>query len=81
MNCKTKRKSWRRLAAALLAALCLLTGSGAVLAAQAAGETATPESAASPEKSASHPRNRRPRRPVQLYGAGCRLRSPGQRQS
>ena len=55
MNCKTKRKSWRRLAAALLAVLCLLTGSGAVLAAQAAGETATPESAASPEKSASTP--------------------------
>ena len=60
MNCKTKRKSWRRLAAALLAALCLLTGSGAVLAAQAAGETATPESAASPEKSASTPENAAP---------------------
>ena len=55
MNCKTKRKSWRRLAAALLAALCLLTGSGAALAAQAAGETTTPESAASPERSASTP--------------------------
>ena len=60
MNCKTKRKSWRRLAAALLAALCLLTGSGAVLAAQAAGETATPESAASPERSASTPENAAP---------------------
>lgn len=60
MNCKTKRKSWRRLAAALLAALCLLTGSGAVLAAQAAGETATPESAASPEKSASTPETAAP---------------------
>ena len=60
MNCKTKRKSWRRLAAALLAVLCLLTGSGAVLAAQAAGETATPESAASPEKSASTPENAAP---------------------
>lgn len=41
MNCKIKRKSWRRLAAALLAGLCLLTGSGAALAAQAAGVTAT----------------------------------------
>ena len=60
MNCKTKRKSWRRLGAALLAVLCLLTGSGAVLAAQAAGETATPESAASPEKSASTPENAAP---------------------
>ena len=37
MNCKIKRKSWRRLAASLLAGLCLLTGSGAALAAQAAG--------------------------------------------
>ena len=55
MNCKTKRKSWRRLGAALLAALCLLTGSGAALAAKAAGETTTPESAASPERSASTP--------------------------
>ena len=60
MNCKTKRKSWRRLAAALLVALCLLTGSGAVLAAQAAGETATPESAASPERSASTPESAAP---------------------
>lgn len=60
MNCKIKRKSWRRLAASLLAVLCLLTGSGAVLAAQAAGETATPESAASPEKSASTPENAAP---------------------
>ena len=41
MNCKIKRKSWRRLAAALLAGLCLLTGSGAALAAQAVGEAAT----------------------------------------
>ena len=41
MNCKIKRKSWRRLAAALLAGLCLLAGSGAALAAQAASETAT----------------------------------------
>lgn len=41
MNCKIKRKSWRRLAASLLAGLCLLTGSGAALAAQAAGEAAT----------------------------------------
>mgnify|MGYP005755031553 CR=1 FL=1 len=40
MNCKIKRKSWRRLAAALLAGLCLLTGSGAALAAQAVGEAA-----------------------------------------
>ena len=45
MNCKIKRKSWRRLAAALLAGLCLLTGSGAALAAQAAGAAATPETA------------------------------------
>ena len=56
MNCKIKRKSWRRLAASLLAGLCLLTGSGAALAAQAAGAavtqatsgdatTATPETA------------------------------------
>lgn len=56
MNCKIKRKSWRRMAAALLAGLCLLTGSGAALAAQAAGTavtqaasgdatTATPETA------------------------------------
>ena len=43
MNCKIKRKSWRRLAASLLAGLCLLTGSGAALAAQAAGAAATPE--------------------------------------
>ena len=64
MNCKMKQKNWRRLAAALLAVLCLLTGSGAVLAAQAAGETATPESVASLERSASTPRNRRPRRLV-----------------
>ena len=41
MNCKIKRKSWRRLAASLLAGLCLLTGSGAALAAQAAGAAAT----------------------------------------
>ena len=41
MNCKIKRKSWRRLAAALLAGLCLLTSSGAALAAQAVGEAAT----------------------------------------
>ena len=41
MNCKIKRKSWRRLAATLLAGLCLLTGSGAALAAQAVGEAAT----------------------------------------
>ncbi|MBM6716120.1 hypothetical protein H6B15_05560 [Gemmiger formicilis] len=41
MNCKIKRKSWRRLSAALLAGLCLLTGSGAALAAQAVGEAAT----------------------------------------
>ena len=60
MNCKTKRKSWRRLATALLAALCLLTGSGAALAAQAAGETTTPESAASPERSASTPETAAP---------------------
>ena len=37
MNYKIKRKSWRRLVASLLAGLCLLTGSGAALAAQAAG--------------------------------------------
>ena len=41
MNCKIKGKSWRRLAASLLAGLCLLTGSGAALAAQAVGEAAT----------------------------------------
>ena len=41
MNCKIKRKSWRRLAASLLAGLCLLTGSGAALAAQAAGAAVT----------------------------------------
>ena len=41
MNCKIKRKSWRRLAASLLAGLCLLTGSGTALAAQAVGEAAT----------------------------------------
>ena len=64
MNCKIKRKSWRRLAASLLAGLCLLTGSGAALAAQAAGAaatqaapgdatTATPETAqAAPESEA-----------------------------
>ena len=45
MNCKIKRKCWRRLAASLLAGLCLLTGSGAALAAQAAGAAATPETA------------------------------------
>ena len=45
MNCKMKQKNWRRLAAALLAGLCLLTGSGAALAAQAAGAAATPETA------------------------------------
>ena len=56
MNYKIKRKSWRRLVASLLAGLCLLTGSGAALAAQAAGAavtqaasgdatTATPETA------------------------------------
>ena len=45
MNCIIKRKSWRRLAASLLAGLCLLTGSGAALAAQAAGAAATPETA------------------------------------
>ena len=45
MNCKIKRKSWRRLVASLLAGLCLLTGSGAALAAQAAGAAATPETA------------------------------------
>ena len=64
MNYKIKRKSWRRLAASLLAGLCLLTGSGAALAAQAAGAavtqeasgdatTATPETAqAAPESEA-----------------------------
>ena len=64
MNCKIKRKCWRRLAASLLAGLCLLTGSGAALAAQAAGAavtqaasgdatTATPETAqAAPESEA-----------------------------
>ena len=41
MNYKIKRKSWRRLAASLLAGLCLLTGSGAALAAQAAGAAVT----------------------------------------
>ena len=46
MNCKIKRKSWRRLAAALLAGLCLLTGSGAALAAQAVGEAAPDDAAA-----------------------------------
>ena len=45
MNHKIKQKSWRRLAASLLAGLCLLTGSGAALAAQAAGAAATPETA------------------------------------
>ena len=62
MNYKIKRKSWRRLAASLLAGLCLLTGSGAALAAQAAGAAATPETAqaaadseaaATPESAAS----------------------------
>lgn len=65
MNCKIKRKSWRRLAASLLAGLCLLTGSGAALAAQAAGAavtqaasgdatTATPETAqAAPDSEAT----------------------------
>ena len=64
MNYKIKRKSWRRLVASLLAGLCLLTGSGAALAAQAAGAavtqeasgdatTATPETAqAAPESEA-----------------------------
>ena len=53
MNCKIKRKSWRRLAASLLAGLCLLTGSGAALAAQAAGAAATPETAqAAPDSEA-----------------------------
>ena len=60
MNCKIKRKSWRRLAASLLAGLCLLTGSGAALAAQAAGAaatqadatTATPETAQAPDSEA-----------------------------
>ena len=64
MNCKIKRKSWRRLVASLLAGLCLLTGSGAALAAQAAGAavtraasgdatTATPETAqAAPDSEA-----------------------------
>lgn len=46
MNCKIKRKSWRRLAASLLAGLCLLTGSGAALAAQAVGEAAPDDAAA-----------------------------------
>ena len=42
MNYKIKRKSWRRLAASLLAGLCLLTGTaGAALAAQAAGAAVT----------------------------------------
>ena len=48
MNCKIKRKSWRRLAASLLAGLCLLTGSGAALAAQAAGAAVTQAAPASP---------------------------------
>lgn len=53
MNCKIKRKSWRRLAASLLAGLYLLTGSGAALAAQAAGAAATPETAqAAPDSEA-----------------------------
>ena len=64
MNYKIKRKSWRRLVASLLAGLCLLTGSGAALAAQAAGAavtqaasgdatTATPETAqAAPDSEA-----------------------------
>ena len=46
MNCKIKRKSWRRLAASLLAGLCLLTGSGVALAAQAVGEAAPDDAAA-----------------------------------
>ena len=46
MNCKIKRKSWRRLAASLLAGLCLLTGSGAALAAQAVDEAAPDDAAA-----------------------------------
>ena len=46
MNCKIKRKSWRRLAASLLAGLCLLTGSGAALAAQAVGEAPPDDTAA-----------------------------------
>ena len=46
MNCKIKGKSWRRLAASLLAGLCLLTGSGAALAAQAVGEAAPDDAAA-----------------------------------
>ena len=51
MNYKIKRKSWRRLAASLLAGLCLLTGSGAALAAQAAGAAVTQAApdAATPE--------------------------------
>lgn len=53
MNYKIKRKSWRRLVASLLAGLCLLTGSGAALAAQAAGAAATPETAqAAPDSEA-----------------------------
>ena len=46
MNCKIKGKSLRRLAASLLAGLCLLTGSGAALAAQAVGEAAPDDAAA-----------------------------------
>lgn len=46
MNCKIKGKSWRRLAASLLAGLCLLTSSGAALAAQAVGEAAPDDAAA-----------------------------------
>ena len=46
MNCKIKGKSWRRLAASLLAGLCLLTGSGAALAAQAVDEAAPDDATA-----------------------------------
>ena len=46
MNRNIKRKSCRRLAASLLAGLCLLTGSGAALAAQAVGEAAPDDAAA-----------------------------------
>ena len=59
MNCKIKRKSWRRLAAALLAGLCLLTSSGAALAAQAVGEAAPDDAAvamvATPETAQTAP--------------------------
>ena len=59
MNCKIKRKSWRRLAASLLAGLCLLTGSGVALAAQAVGEAAPDDAAAAmvatPETSQTAP--------------------------